>query len=315
MSTPTSSTAHTPQSSGGSVVASVIGSSRPISWVNTAYPFAAAYLMSGGGISATFVVGTLYFLIPYNLLMYGINDVFDYESDLRNPRKGGVEGIVLDRRMHRVTLWSAVLSNLPFLVFFVAAAFAWPTFGGPEGISPAACLVTLAVSVFAVVAYSAPGLRFKERPVLDSLTSSTHFVSPAVVGLVYAGSSFSAPVVFTLAAFFLWGVASQAFGAVQDIEADREADIASIGTVFGASRTVLFAMAAYAASALLMIGAGWPGVLAAVVPVIYLVNIAPFRRLADADCERANAGWRRFLWLNMVSGFLVTQLLIWIALR
>jgi hypothetical protein len=78
---------------------------------------------------------------------------------------------------------------------------------------------------------------------------------------------------------------------------------------------VLFAMAAYAASALLMIGAGWPGVLAAVVPVIYLVNIAPFRRLADADCERANAGWRRFLWLNMVSGFLVTQLLIWIALR
>ena len=155
----------------GSVVASVIGSSRPISWVNTAYPFAAAYLMSGGGITATFVVGTLYFLVPYNLLMYGINDVFDYESDLRNPRKGGVEGIVLDRRMHRTTLWSAVLSNVPFLVFLVVAALAWPTLGGPSSVSPAACLVTLAVSVFAVVAYSAPGLRFKERPVLDSATS------------------------------------------------------------------------------------------------------------------------------------------------
>ena len=24
--------------------------------------------------------------------MYGINDVFDYASDLRNPRKGGIEG-------------------------------------------------------------------------------------------------------------------------------------------------------------------------------------------------------------------------------
>lgn len=171
------------------------------------------------------------------------------------------------------------------------------------------------MSIFAVVAYSAPGLRFKERPVLDSLTSSTHFVSPAVVGLVYAGSSFSAPVLFTLAAFFLWGVASQAFGAVQDIEADREAGIGSISTVFGASRTVLFAMGAYALSALLLVGAGWPGVLAAVVPVLYLANIAPYRRLADADCEQANAGWRRFLWLNIVSGFLVTQLLIWIALR
>lgn len=298
-----------------SVVASVVGSSRPISWINTAYPFAAAYLMSGGGVTATFVLGTIYFLVPYNLLMYGINDVFDYESDLRNPRKGGVEGIVLDRQMHRVTLWSAVLSNLPFLAALVWLAVAWPTWGGPAEISPVACLVTLAVSVFAVVAYSAPGLRFKERPVLDSLTSSTHFVSPAVVGLVYAGSSFSAPVLFTLAAFFLWGVASQAFGAVQDIEADREAGIGSIGTVFGASRTVLFAMGAYGVSALLMIGAGWPGVLAAVVPILYLVNIAPYRRLADADCERANAGWRRFLWLNIVSGFLITQLLIWIALR
>ncbi|MEP7763699.1 prenyltransferase [Sanguibacter sp. 25GB23B1] len=307
--------AETSQAHHPSVVASVIGSSRPISWINTAYPFAAAYLMSGGGVTATFVLGAIYFLVPYNLLMYGINDVFDYESDLRNPRKGGVEGIVLDRRMHRVTLWSAVLSNLPFLVALVWLAVAWPTWGGPDEISLAACLVTLAVSIFAVIAYSAPGLRFKERPVLDSLTSSTHFVSPAVVGLVYAGSSFSAPVLFTLAAFFLWGVASQAFGAVQDIEADREAGIGSIGTVFGASRTVRFAMAAYAVSALLMVGAGWPGVLAAVVPVLYLVNIAPFRRLTDADCERANAGWRRFLWLNIVSGFLVTQLLIWIALR
>ena len=68
----------------------LIGSSRPVSWINTAYPFAAAYLMAGGGITPALVVGTLWFLIPYNLLMYGINDVFDYESDLRNPRKGGL---------------------------------------------------------------------------------------------------------------------------------------------------------------------------------------------------------------------------------
>ncbi len=66
-------------------------SSRPLSWVNTAYPFAAAYLLAEERIDVPWVVGTLYFLIPYNLAMYGINDVFDYESDLRNPRKGGVE--------------------------------------------------------------------------------------------------------------------------------------------------------------------------------------------------------------------------------
>ncbi|MBX7557973.1 UbiA family prenyltransferase, partial [Streptomyces sp. tea 10] len=66
--------------------------SRPLSWVNTAYPFTAAVLLTGGIPWWLVVLGTVFFLVPYNLAMYGINDVFDYESDLRNPRKGGVEG-------------------------------------------------------------------------------------------------------------------------------------------------------------------------------------------------------------------------------
>lgn len=282
-------------------VRQLVGASRPVSWINTAFPFAAVYILVTGRVDVPLVLGTLYFLIPYNLLMYGVNDVFDYESDLRNPRKGGVEGVVLGKRWHRPTLWAAALTNVPFLVYLVAVG------------SPASTLV-LAVSVFAVVAYSAPGLRFKERPVLDSATSSTHFVSPAVFGLVLAGGRPTTAVLATLGAFFLWGMASQAFGAVQDIGADRAAGIASIGTWLGAARTVRSAMVGYAAAAVLMFGAGWPGALGGAIALAYLVSIAPFRGLADADCERANRGWRRFLWLNLVSGFLITQLLIWIAL-
>jgi 4-hydroxybenzoate polyprenyltransferase len=280
----------------------VIGASRPISWINTAYPFAAAYVMMTRHVDLTPVLGTLFFLIPYNLLMYGVNDVFDYESDLRNPRKGGIEGVVLGERWHRLTLWSAALSTVPFLGYLLA-------------VGSTASRLTLVVSVFAVVAYSSPGLRFKERPVLDSLTSSTHFVSPAVFGLLVAGGRVSGPVLAAFAAFFLWGVASQAFGAVQDIVSDRAARIASIATWLGARNTVRFAMAGYALAAVAMLGAGWPGVLAGAVPVGYLASIAPFRDLTDVDCEQANRGWRRFLWLNLVSGFLITQLLIWIALR
>jgi hypothetical protein len=36
----------------------------------------------------------------------------------------------------------------------------------------------------------------------------------------------------------------------------------------------------------------------------------PFRSLPDADCERANRGWRAFLWINYAAGFAVTLLLI-----
>jgi 4-hydroxybenzoate polyprenyltransferase len=279
-------------------VRQVVGSSRPLSWINTAYPFAAAYLLAGGGVTWQLVVGTVFFLVPYNLLMYGLNDVWDHESDLRNPRKGGVEGVVLDTRWHRLTVWLAVGTSAPFVVALAV--------GGTWGSS-----LALAVVVFAVVAYSAPGLRFKERPVLDSVTSATHFVGPAVVGIALAGGAFGeAPVPAVLAAFFAWGCASHAFGAVQDITADRAAGIASVATAVGARRTVRAALTAYALAAVLLATTGWPVALTAVLPLAYVASIWPYRSLDDEHCEAAHAGWRRFLWLNLVCGFLVTQLLI-----
>lgn len=301
MSTASPTTPATHAAPAGAALRHLLGSSRPVSWVNTAYPFAAAYLLAGGDNILTLVLGTLWFLIPYNLLMYGVNDVFDYESDLRNPRKGGLEGVVLPRRWHRLTLWAAALSNLPFVVALLLI-------GTPTS------AVVLAVSVFAVVAYSAPGLRFKERPVLDSITSSTHFVSPAVLGLAMAGSTWPLPVLAALAAFFVWGMASHAFGAVQDIEADRAAGIGSVATVLGAAPTVRVAFVGYLLAGVLLLPAGWPGALAGLLVLPYAASVMPYLSLSDADCERANAGWRRFIWLNLVAGFLITQLFIWMTL-
>lgn len=275
--------------------------SRPLSWINTAFPFAAAYLLTTGRVDLVLVVGTLYFLVPYNLALYGINDVFDYESDLRNPRKGGAEGALLDRRLHRATLVAVAVCNVPFLVFLVVV--------GPPSSWP-----VLAASLFALLAYSVRGLRFKEVPFLDSATSSLHFVSPALYGLVLAGAVFTPALWLLLVAFFLWGVGSHAFGAVQDIAPDREAGIASIATVLGASRTTRLAMAAWLAAALAMLGTAWPGPLAAFLAVPYLLTAWPYRSLSDERASAANRGWRRFLWINYACGFVVTLLLIGYAL-
>jgi 4-hydroxybenzoate polyprenyltransferase len=234
--------------------------------------------------------------------MYGINDVFDYASDLANPRKGGIEGALLAPRIHRATLWTAALTNLPFLVYLFAvgdpASWAW-----------------LTVSVFAVVAYSAPGLRFKERPFLDSLTSSTHFVSPAVVGLTLASAPISATTVLVLVAFFLWGMAAHAFGAVQDIGPDREAGIASIATVIGARPTVRLALALWTIAGAAMLFTAWPGPLAAVLALPYIVNAAPWWRVTDETSATTNRAWRRFIALNYIAGFLATMILIlaWVS--
>lgn len=275
-------------------------SSRPLSWINTAFPFAAAYFLTTRDVDVVFVVGTLFFLIPYNLAMYGINDVFDYESDLRNPRKGGVEGALLDPSVHRVTLRAAAVLNAPFLIFLFAVG------------NPLSWLV-LAISVFAVIAYSAPVLRFKERPFIDSLTSSTHFVSPAIFGFVLAGAAITPALWAVLAAFFLWGIASHAFGAVQDIVADREGGISSIATVIGGRMTVRVAFSAYILAGVLLLFTRFPGPFAAILVLPYAATVLPFWKITDADSERANRGWRKFLLINFLCGFLVTMLLIWYA--
>lgn len=277
--------------------------SRPLSWINTAFPFAAAYLLTTGRVDATFVIGTIFFLIPYNLAMYGINDVFDYESDLRNPRKGGAEGALLDRSAHRRTLIAAAVTTIPFVVYLVIVG------------SPLSWLV-LAFSLFAVLAYSVKGLRFKEVPFVDSATSSVHFVSPALYGLVLAGATFTPQLWLVLLAFFLWGVGSHAFGAVQDVVPDREGGISSIATAIGAAATVRLAIVAWAAAGVAMLFTAWPGPLAAVLALRYIAAAAPFWSVTDADSSTANRGWRRFLWINYACGFVVTMLLIlWASLR
>ncbi|WP_166316817.1 prenyltransferase [Microbacterium excoecariae] len=284
------------------MIRDLVAVSRPLSWINTAYPFAAAYVLVAREVDLVLVLGTLFFLVPYNLAMYGINDVFDYASDLANPRKGGVEGALLDPARHRAVLVAAALSCAPFVVFLAIAGSPWSW-------------AVLALSLFAVVAYSAPPFRFKEIPVLDSVTSSTHFVSPAVYGVVLAGGAWDPALAAILTAFFLWGMASHAFGAVQDVVPDREGGISSIATVLGARGTVRFAVAAWAAAGILLATVGSPGAWAGLLVVPYLWAAWPYLNVSDAESARANRGWRRFLWINFACGFVVTMLLIVFAIR
>jgi len=268
-------------------------SSRPLSWVNTAFPFAAAYFIGTQTFDALFFVGTLFFLIPYNVLMYGINDVYDYESDLRNPRKGGAEGGLLPPALHRPMVVTSVAVALPFVAWLV-----WQT-------SPLAWLV-LAVSLFSVIAYSVPPLRFKEIPFLDSVTSSAHFVTPAVYGLAAGDATVGMTGVTLLAAFFLWGMGSHAFGAVQDVESDRQAGIGSIATVISAKGAVRFALANYLAAGVLLLLTPWPFPIMALAVIPYLAAVLPFWRVSDDNARAAHAGWRWFLAINFLAGAIVT---------
>jgi 4-hydroxybenzoate polyprenyltransferase len=274
----------------------MVVSSRPLSWVNTAFPFGLTYYLLVGEFDAVFLVGSVFFLIPYNVLMYGINDVFDYESDLRNPRKGGVEGALLPPELHRPMIILAALLPIPLLVPLVL----WGTFTSTA---------VLSLSLFVVVAYSAKNFRFKEIPVVDSITSSLHFVMPAVYAMAFVGADVTGLALTLLGSFFLWGMASHAFGAVQDVVADREAQVASVATVIGAKGTVRLAIALYLASGVVLLATPWPLPLIALVTLLYIGALAPWWSLEDAKAGDANRSWKWFLALNFVAGAVVILVL------
>lgn len=269
--------------------------SRPVSWVNTAFPFAAAFLVLGGSVSPLFWLGTLFFFIPYNLLMYGINDVFDYESDMRNPRKGGIEGAKEQKTLHPLIISSSIILTLPFVVYLLF-------------MGSVAANITLLALLFFVVAYSAKGLRFKEIPVLDSFTSSIHFVGPMVYAMVFIG--FQPSYWPFIVAFFLWGAASHALGAVQDIIPDRQGKLASIATVFGARITTRLVFVLYVIASNVLAFQGTLASVVAVAGLVYAANTMPYLNVTDKTSGTVNKAWRRFIWLNLFVGFVVTMVLI-----
>lgn len=273
--------------------------SRPISWVNTAFPFAATYLVLGGKPDALFFIGTLFFLIPYNLLMYGINDVFDYESDIRNPRKNSIEGAVEAKQFHPTIIWSALVTTVPFAIAIIL-------------LTPVPTSLIFLTVLFFVVAYSVKGLRFKEIAFLDSITSSIHFVGPMIVAIAATGFH---PQVWPFAvALFLWGIASHAFGAVQDVIPDRKGKLQSVATIIGARATVWFSLVLYLCAALLVGIQGGTGFIVALAGLSYVANVLPYVQITDKTSAIANEAWRRFIWLNYGVGAIVTVCLIITAL-
>lgn len=275
--------------------------SRPISWPNTSYPFLVGFLLTAAMPLSqqsilTLIVGTVYFIGPFNLLMYGINDIFDYESDVLNPRKGGVEGMRESRTFHPTIFKAVIISNVPFIAYLLLVS-TWPA------------QLALLFVVFTALAYSLKGLRFKEIPFLDSITSSTHFVGPLIVALTLAG--FPQTAWPWVGAFFLWGMASHAFGAVQDIIPDREGKLQSIATVLGARFTVWFAAILYLSAALIALLQGmayWP---VAIAGLAYVANCVPYLFVTDTTSATTNKAWKRFLWLNYASGAVITLVLLY----
>jgi 4-hydroxybenzoate polyprenyltransferase len=267
----------------------ILRTSRPLLWLNTSILWVWGLLVLGIFLTWADVVMIFYFTLPFNLWLHGINDVYDHASDLLNQRKGSDEGALLPRLLHAPMLRATLLWNIPFWLFAI-----WQ--GNPLS------TLLLAVFLFLGWAYSAPPIRGKSRPFVDSLINVA-YIFPYLIALAWHNASGdlwlgSFPAII---AFAGWSIASHAFTSIQDIEADREAGISTVATFLGKSNTTHFALLGYALAIIAAAQYHWQ----LGIPFLLYVGYVLWYRL-DPTRERANRLYRIFIWTNSALGFMVT---------
>jgi 4-hydroxybenzoate polyprenyltransferase len=177
--------------------------SRPVLWINTIGTSVIAMWLGGDLWRWDIIPFLIWVTFPFNLLIYGINDIFDQETDNINARKGGMEGAKISPREVLPIFVAVAVTNIPFLIYF---AFTVP---------PAAMAWILAYGLFFYF-YSSPPFRFKARPVWDSV-SNTDYAFPLVFIPLAFGNE---PLWFAAVGLMVWSMAKHTFDAVQDIPQD-----------------------------------------------------------------------------------------------
>ncbi len=173
-------------------------------------------------------VWLIYFTFPANILIYGINDIGDTDTDTFNTKKGTYE-VKIDQSNKKAILTTVVLSTLIFtpLAFF-SSRFELVCFG---------------LLILFTVVYSLKPIRLKAFPFVDSISNGVWCVIVGVMGYVAAGGE-NISFIPCLAGG-LWASIMHAYSAIPDIEADTKAGIRTIATVLGVKKTLLVCLVGY----------------------------------------------------------------------
>jgi 4-hydroxybenzoate polyprenyltransferase len=269
--------------------------SRPRFWPYLLGPYVVGVAAGGGELLAPLawlIVIGLFFAYPANFIIYGINDVYDYETDKLNPKKQGYEALVKPE-----SRWLVMRHALAWIVVgYLLLEFV------PGHNDPAAW--GLLGFYFFGVLYSMPPVRAKTKPFLDSVFNIL-YVFPALVGYGLAADRF--PKWQLLVAAGLWCMAMHAYSAIPDIAADKKAKLRTVATVLGARGTLFFCALCYTGAAILSYR--WLGVFALGAGAVYLAMMAV--TLLNPTRDRVFKLYKYFPYLNMLVGMALFFWVIW----
>ncbi len=192
------------------------------SWIAVGY---LAGLGNLSNLSSTAVVEFLFFLLPLNFFLYGINDIYDRKSDLLNPRKGDSDGAILAEEEVPQVKVKAYLFALALIIVAVSSF-------NIEHIALSLLWIALCI------AYSHPQIRFKEIPFLDTICSASIYLLPILIAFTLRHSLPEVNISYFILAVPFLGI--HAITSLADADADKAAGMKTTGIFLGERLTILF---------------------------------------------------------------------------
>jgi 4-hydroxybenzoate polyprenyltransferase len=203
--------------------------SRPIFWIVLPLLYIGGVLFTQNSLETltwTTILTAIWLSFPFCIFLYGINDVYDLESDLKNPRKGGIQGLRLHPDNHPLIVKTSILVSVGLLII-VSLDFSFSKF------------VTALLLILSSYLYSAPPIRLKEIPVIDSLTNGLLYVLfPFYLGFFEHSSLSDTSLKILLTVLGAAGV--HAYTSTLDVTSDKEAGDRTFAVAFGPRITLAF---------------------------------------------------------------------------
>tara|TARA_Y100000034_G_C6804031_1_gene360843 strand:- start:169 stop:960 length:792 start_codon:yes stop_codon:yes gene_type:complete len=200
-------------------VSDFIRISRPITWPILPIMYFCIFFYYDLQFTPLIALQLLILTFVFNFFLYGINDIYDYKSDELNKRKSVLN--FNTKEVKKISLYCVVLLLLSSVFLLNLKNFL-------------AMVLLIELSYF----YSAPPLRLKELPVLDSLTNALIVYAALLLPYSFTNEPFSSKLYF-----LLFGIAGfHAFTAALDYECDKKAKINTLAVYFGKRFAILFSL-------------------------------------------------------------------------
>ncbi len=201
--------------------------SRPIYWPFFVLIFYGGVVFAKGSLDLYQILVMSVMTFPMGLAGFGLNDIYDYRSDIVNPRKGGIQG-------HRLTKPEIKklkkISYLFGILFYILVLLS----------GKVQFILTMLLLGLVSYLYIVPPFRLKGKAPLDLISAAAVIVLlPFAAGFSYHQNLVNLP--WKIYVITLCVCAGQAITTVMDMDYDKRVGDKTFAVKYGARNTMIFA--------------------------------------------------------------------------